>query len=254
MSTGRFPDDAWRRKAILILDKHDIERCEYEEDNSTSKALYDDETHVLEFPPESAHPIVQNLLDGNLLRPGVILVQSPFDRDVYEDASLAASRFALTKQMIFSTFCNHLGAREVIVDQIEIQSSNGKMTLDIKAKRFESEASVKVDREALDSFSSQMTLHDTFDGGKANPDAAEDLLRRSGLLGDPNMMSLLEMKRMNMNPLKERQLTLNLSSETRRNMSVVGRLKVAAFIKLQADYVSVVNEQSDYKLTLRVVF
>ena len=39
-----------------------------------------------------------------------MLVQSPYDPDTYEDASLAPQRFALAKLMYFSMLCMHLGA------------------------------------------------------------------------------------------------------------------------------------------------
>lgn len=252
MSTGAFPKEPWKRKAILVLDQHDIERCGYE--LSAAGPLLDEETFVLKFPPESTNSVVAELLDAGQVRPGVVLVQSPFDKDVYEDVTQAASRFALAKHTIFSTFCMHLGAREVVVEQIELQSRTGRTTVDVKAGRAGVQGKVKAEHEAVDSFRSQMTLHDVFSGGEANPAEAEALLRRTGLLGDPNMRSLLEIRSAITNVITERRLTLNLSSEAKRNLNVVGRLNVASFVKLEADYARAVREQSEYHLTVRVTF
>ena len=113
MTTGSFPLDARHRKAILVLDQHDIERCGYEP--GAAQALLDEEAYVLSFPVRmqgDISPALQNVLDMGQARPGVILVQSPYDPDMYEEASLAVHRFALAKHMYFSTLCMYLGAKD----------------------------------------------------------------------------------------------------------------------------------------------
>ena len=99
-----------------------------------------------------------------------------------------------------------------------------------------------------------MNLRDEFEGGPADVGAAERLLRRTGLLADPNMRTLIEMRRDGGNQLKARTLVLNLSSEAKSSLNVVGRIKVPAFVKLSAEYERVVKEQHDYTLTVTVRF
>lgn len=90
MTTGSFPIDPGRRKAVLVLQQYDLEKCTYEP--GAAQALLDDEAFVLQFPicsEGNAPAALQNICDSGLARPGCVLVQSPYDPDTYEDASLA---------------------------------------------------------------------------------------------------------------------------------------------------------------------
>lgn len=257
MATGSFPDDPSSRKAVLVLQQHDLEKCAYEP--GAAQALLDEEAYVLQFPvcPKGeVSTALRNIIDAGLARPGTILVQSPFDSDVYEEAALAPQRFALAKHMYFSTLCMHLGAKEVCVEQIDLRTRTGKTSIDVKGDRPGAgvQASVKAEAEELERFRAQMNLLDEFTGGPPDVDAAERLLRRTGLQTDPNMRTLLEMRRDGSNQLQMRKLALSLSSEARSNLNVVGRLKVPAFVKLSSEYERVVNEQLDYTLTVVVRF
>lgn len=255
MTTGSFPDDPSRRKAILILSAYDIEKCAYEPD--AARALLDEEAYVLPFPllkQDKASLALRNIVDAGLARPGHMLVQSPYDVEAYEEAALAPQRFALAKHMYFSTLCMHLGAKEVVVEQIDLHTRSGKTELDVKGERSGGSAQVSVETEKLEQFRAQLNLRDEFEGKTADIEAAERLLRRTGLLADSNMRNLIEMRRDGVNRLKARELVLSLSSESRNNLNVVGRLKVPAFVKLSADYDRVVKEHQDYTLTVVVRF
>ncbi len=257
MTTGSFPDDPSSRKAVLVLQQHDLEKCAYEPD--AAQSLLDEEAYVLQFPVRlqgEMSSALRNIVDTGLARPGTILVQSPFDPDVYEEASLAPQRFALAKHMHFSMLCMHLGAKEVSVEQIDLRTRSGKTSFDVKGDRpgTGAQASVKAEAEELERFCAQMNLLDEFIGGPPDADAAERLLRRTGLWADPNMRTLLEMRRDGANQLRTRKLVLSLSSEARSNLNVVGRMKVPAFVRLSAEYDRVVKEQQDYTLTVVVRF
>jgi len=185
-----------------------------------------------------------------------MLVQSPYDSDTYEDASLAPQRFALAKHMYFSTLCMHLGAKEVTVEQIDLRTRTEKMTLDAKGKQLSGSINVTVASEELEKFRTQMNLCNKFTGGSPDVAAAEKLLRRTGLRSDPNMRTLIEMRREGTNQLMTRKLVLNLSSEAKNNLNVVGRISimVPAFVKLSAEYDKVISELYDYTLTVTVRF
>lgn len=255
MTTGTFPDDPARRKAVLVLQQHDIEKCAYEP--GAAQALLDEEAYVLQFPlraQSELSPALRNIVDAGLARPGHMLVQNPYDVDAYEEAAHSPQRFALTKHMYFSTLCMHLGAKEVVVEQIDLRTRSGKSTLDIKGERPAGSAQVTVEREELEKLRAQMHLRDEFEGGPPNIAAAERLLRRTGLVADPNMRTLLEMRREGGNQLKMRKLVLSLSTEARSNLNVVARLKVPSFVKLSAEYDRVLNEHHDFTLTVTVKF
>lgn len=255
MTTGSFPDDPSSRKAILVLQQHDLEKCAYEP--GAAQLLLDEEAYVLQFPvrPEGELSMaLRNIMDGRLARPGTMLVQSPFEPDTYEEASLALQRFALAKYMYFSSLCMHLGAKEVSVEQIDLRTRTGKTSVDVQGKRLGASAQVSVEAEELERFRAQMNLRDEFAGGPPDIAAADLLLRRTGLVSDPNMRTLLEMRREGANQLLSRKLVLNLSSEAKSNLDIMGRLKIPAFVKLSVEYDRIIQERHDYTLTVFVRF
>lgn len=255
MATGLFPLEPGERKVIIVLQQHDVEKCGYEP--GAARALLDEEAYVLQVPVRAQHQspaALQNILDAGLARPGSMLVQSPYDPDTYEEASLAPQRFALAKHMYFSMLCMHLGAKEVSVEQIDLRTSSGRSSLDVKAERPVGSAQITVESEELEKFRAQMHLRDEFSGGPPDLAVAERLLRRTGLWADPNMRTLLEMRRDGSNQLMTRKLVLSLSSEAKSNLNVVGRLNVPTFIKLSTEYGRVLREQCDYTITLLVRF
>jgi hypothetical protein len=254
MTTGSFPNDPSSRKAILVLQQHDLEKCAYEP--GAAQSLFDEEAYVLQFPvrPQGeVSPALRNIVDAGLARPGSMLVQSPFDADTYEEASLAPQRFALAKHMYFSMLCMYLGAKEVSVEQIDLRTRTSKTSVDVKGERLGASAQVSIEAEELERFRAQMSLRDEFAGGPPDIAAAERLLRRTSLLADPIMRALLEMRR-DGNQLLTRTLTLSLSNEAKRNLNVVGRLKVPKFVTLSVEYDRVIKEQHDYTLTVIVKF
>lgn len=255
MTTGSFPPDPNARRAILVLKQHDVERCMYEE--GAAKALIDDETYVLPFPicmPDNPPKALQNIFDAKLTRPGIVLVQSPFDPDTYVEASLAPQGFALDKYMYFSTLCMHLGAKEVSVEQIELKTRHGASTFNLQGEHVLGNVHLGVTSEELQKFSDQMSLRDEFDGGPADIAKAERLLRRTGLSSDPSMRTLLEMRREGKNQLRSRKFIINLSSEVKNNLKVVSKLHIPTFVTLLVQYDQVVHEQHDYTLTVLVRF
>lgn len=255
MMANSFPDDPGRRRAVLVLQDHDIERCKYEP--GEARKLLDVEAYILPFPlrVQGEIPVaLQNIVSARLARPGNMLVQSPYDDNSYEEAAVAPQRFALAKHMYFSTLCMHLGAKEVTVEQIDLSTRSGKSTLNVKGSRLGASAQLDVKAEELEKFSAQMHLRDEFEGGAANVVAAEELLRQTGLGLDQNMRALVEMRREGTNALKTRKIVLSLSNEAKSNLNVVGRLSVPKFVKLSAEYDRVVKENQEYKLTVEVKF
>ena len=239
-----------------MLDPSDIDRCGYEDGGND--LLLDEEIHVLEFPVQGSQKTIQDIITRGLDQRGAVLVQSPFEEDRYEDITQARELFALVKHMHFSRLCMYLGAREVRIEQVqritasETKTWNVEGSGSIKISGISTDTSIKKDEQ--DEFISRLALIDTFDGGQTNLEAAEELLRQKKLLGDPNMSGLLDMRRSESNQLRSRTLTLNLSSETKRNLSVIGKLKVPPFINLEANYKHVIHEKAEYRLTIKVRF
>ena len=256
MLLNGFPQDPSQRRAILVLQEHDVEKCAYTPD--AAEALLDPETCVLSFPirvSEGAHPAVGGILGARIGQPGALLVQSPFDQDKYEEASVAPERFALTKHMIFSELCMYLGATEVIVEQVDLRTSTGTTSLDLTAdskKVFR--ASAEMVHESLERFRSELQLRDVFAGAPPDLEAAQSLLRTTGLERDPNMASLLAMRRSRANRIKERKIRLSLSNEANENLRVAAKVGIPAFVKVKSNYERIRKEVFEYNLTLTVRF
>lgn len=255
MTTGSFPNDPSNRKAILILNQHDLEKCAYEP--GAAQLLFDEEAYVLQLPirPQGEmSPALRYIVDADLASPGSMLVQSPFDIDTYVKASLAPQSFALAKHMYFSRLCMYLGAKEVSVEQIDLRTRTGKTSAKVKGERLGESAQVSMQADEFERFRADMNLCDEFTGGPPDTEAAEKLLRQTRLLADPDMRALLEMRRDGKNQLLTRKLTLSLSSEAKNKLNVVGRLKVPTFVTLSAEYDQVIKEQHDYTVTVTVKF
>ena len=224
MADSKWPDDPSRRRAMFVLNQSDIEALRLDKDGAG--LLLNEEVYILPSSSEQSNPVVQELINSGLARSGAVLIQSPFEKDVYERSTQVMERFALDKHLYFSTLCGYLGARRVTVEQIELKKEEKKETLSIEVgdPSTGSGGNVKVENEELASLYSRLDLQDTFAGGSPDLQEAERFLRETGLLGDPNMRSLLKSQRPD-NPLTSRRLRLNVTSETQRNLDVLANFK-----------------------------
>lgn len=252
MSIRKLPGEPWQRKAILVLGQHDLQKCAYEDDGDT--VLLNEEVFALAFPVQDDNPIALALARSGLARPGALLLQNPYDHDLYEDAMDASRRFALAKFTVFSQLCMHLGARAVSVKSVEVRTTNTKNEFAIGAGYKGVDGKVKTSFDAFERLTAEMSLEDHFVGGPADIPGAQALLGRTAMHADPVARTLVEMRQVSSNSLAQRTLTLDLSSETRRTIAIATSVKVPKFIKLQADYKRVATEHLDYSVRFDVRF
>jgi hypothetical protein len=254
-NTSPFPSDPTARKAILVLGQHDFERCEYDPDGS--EILTDDDVFVLAYPVRVEGEVpeaLRNILRQNMARPGEILVQSPFDPDVYVPAGLAPERFALDKHMNVSMLCQLLGAKSFQVEQIDLRTSSGKATLILKGSKAGVGVSGSVEREQLETFKNQMTVSTAFAGAQPDIAAAEQLLHKTGLWSDPKLRALLEMRRGRSNTLLSQKIILSLSNEVQSNLNIAARAKIPNFVNVSAEYKKTVQNRNEYTVTMDMEF
>ncbi len=250
-----WPDEPHRRKTVLVLDQQDIDALRYEAggaDLLLNKDVYTLSSSLEEW---SLNPIVQDLIDSGLVQPGTVLIQSPFDKNVYENSIQAVERFALAKYLHFSTLCMNLGAREVTVEQIELKNTEDRKIVSIQGGlSMKGTGDVKIEDKEMASFYDKLTLHDKFQGGPPDVQAAEEYLKRTGLSGDDAMCSLIDLRRNPNNLLSSRELRLNMTSEVKRNFNVLANLNMPAYLSLEAGYDRHVREQTEFTLTVKVDF
>jgi hypothetical protein len=253
MTIGSFPTDPNQRKVIVALSPFEFQKCQLEPD--AGRILVDQEAFVLALSTSlhaSAPNTLKKILDAGLLRPGRILIQNPYDKDLYEAAESAAQQFALAKYMYFSLLCKELGAREVHVERIDLRAMMVRTSGELGGD-YGGSGKVIIKNEELDRFRSQISLRDEFSGGSPDLVAAERTLTERGLWADPNMKSLLDLRR-GSHSLITRTLVVNLSSEVRRQFDVLARLSIPTFLELSAEYKKIAAELRDYTLTVHVRF
>lgn len=253
MTGNTLPDEPSRRKIMMVLKPEDIEALRFDKDGPD--LLLNEEVHILSSQPSKPDLDVQRLIDQGLVKSGAVLVQNPFDKSLYQDKSEAVEQFALDKYLHFSTLCGLLGAREVETKQIRQKKRKRETTLSVEGGVPEVGVEGSRDSKELESFRSQLTLKDEFEGGEPDTEAAAELLQRTGLSGDPNMSGLLRIFQGQKIRIKSRTLELSLTTEVNRNLKVLANLKVPKFLaSLEADYDSKVQEQTDYTLNISVKF
>ena len=182
MATGPFHEDAQRRKAIFVLDRPEIDLCEYKEGGPD--LLLNEEIHILEYPLQDASRIVQDIVDRGLVRPGAVLVQSPFDGDRYESAMEARKLFALGKE---SSFFYILHAPWVLGGWLERRFGCARVRRRRRGRRKYAAGSVNSLRLLArrqtkmngDIEELRLSLVDTFEGAQGSLKDAEKLLRQN---------------------------------------------------------------------------
>ncbi len=253
MTDNTLPDEPSRRKIVMVLKPEDIEALRFDEDGPD--LLLNEEVHILSSHPSQPGSAVQDLIDQGLVNPGAILVQNPFDKNLYQDKPEAVEQFALDKHLHFSTLCGLLGAREVEIKHIRQKKGERETSVSVEGGIPVMGVEGSGESKELESFRSQLTLKDEFEGSEPDMEAATELLQRTGLSGDANMRGLLDIFQGQNIRIKSRTLKLNLTTEVHRNLKVLANLKVPSYLaSLEADYDRKVHEQTEYILTITVNF
>ena len=253
MTDIAWPDEPHRRKTVLVLNQQDIDALRFEEGGAD--LLLNEEVYILPSSLQESNPVVQDLIDNGLVQPGAVLIQSPFDKNIYENSIQAVERFALAKYLHFSTLCMNLGAREVTVEQIELNNTEDRKIFSLQGGlSMKGTGDIKIEDKEVASFYDKLTLHDKFQGGSPDVQAAKEHLKRTGLSGDDAMSSLIDLRRNPNNLLTSRELRLNMTSEVKRNFNVLANLKMPAYLSLEAGYDRHVCEQTEFTLTVKVDF
>lgn len=250
--TSAFPSHPSKRRVVVVLDRHEVEKCSLKGD---TQILNDAKVCVLVSDEEDTggHRALTNIVNAGLDTSGTVLVQSPFDHNRYVEAHEAASVFALQKKVLFSLFCQYLGARRLAVTEVEIEE-NGKTTkFDAGLNAGLTAANASVSREYDAKHVSELMLVDTFDGTSVDIAAAERLLSERNLLNDSNMEALLHARSHGGNAMRSRKLMINLSSEAGNSLKIAAGLK-APTIGLDANFSSSVEANRTYRLTVEVTF
>ena len=242
-----------RFSIILVLDESEIKRLEYDE---VGKYLFaNPDILIVSRTYDTKDRFLKNLTKRGLLNHRTVLLKSPYDDVSFQELTEAHLAFALEKSTYFSLFCNHLGAKEVIVEQIENSSKSGRVVYNVEADTVEVKGKIEGEDEQIDIFKSKLSLHDVFAGGEPQISKAEALLEKYKLLGDPSMLSLLEIQRSKTSPISSRKLSLDLSRESKHLFSIAGNVKIPVLLsEFQGSLKKITQQSTDFVLTITVKF
>ncbi len=238
---------------VFILGEKEISRLEY--DIVGRELLSNEDILVLSVDQIKANKLIANLKSRGIFKRNLVLAKSPYDDDNYEDITNALYEFAVEKYMYFSQFCNLLGAKEVTVQRLDKITKSKIRSLELIAKLTTGQQELLVKDQDLSKLHSQIQVNDVFLGGAPNLEEAANLLREKRLLGDTTMLSLLEIRKQTSNPISTRQLTINLSNESKKIVDVVAKIRLPKFLsEIVANFNAVEKKSAEYTLTLEVKF
>jgi len=240
-----------KRKAILVLLPKDITRLEYTPEGN--ELLLNEQVHILSFTDEWEGSLADRLGRCGLLEPGSLLIQSPYDTSDYAAIDKASSTFALAKYFHFTTLCGSLGAREVMIEQIEVKNLEGTQLFRGSVDSPYAKGNLEGQSKTFEEIRNNITIKSKFDGGKPDIEAAESHLNQYQLLSDISMKSLID-QRKGSNPIKSLELTLSLSEESRKPLKVISDLQIPTYGNLQAQIDQVKKEICEFTLTIKVEF
>jgi hypothetical protein len=239
-----------KRKAILVISQHDLERLEYMPEGN--ELLLSEKVYLFTPSDITTDSLEEKLDSKGLLESGNLLIQSPYDYSDYVMLDKAPSTFALAKYLHFTTLCGLLGAKKVVAEQIEVKTLTGKQ---IFKGSLDNPYNAKVEavNRTFEEIRNNIKLQSTFDGCEPDLEAAEAHLRNYQLSNDISLKSLID-QRKGKNPIKTRELTLSISEESRRSILAITDIKFPVYANLQAQVEQVKKEGYEFTLTIRVEF
>jgi hypothetical protein len=249
-----LPQRASERVVIYVVDTVDVERLQYD-DSFDPRLTY---VAVVDATTPEPRDRLKNELDyRGLLIPGTTLIQNPYRPDEYATISDAEAKYALDKFVIFSTLCQLLGARSVQMQTLNETKSGETRTLTVGADNkimTVAEGSATIRSDAAEKILSQKDLLDTFQGAEPDIEGARDLLRTLRLQDDPILRSLVDLRAVKGNPHKVRRISVDLTEETNRVLSLAARATTPTFFRLQADASTVKSESTRLRVDYVIEF
>jgi hypothetical protein len=284
MFYSELPENPNKRKAIVFLDKHirdDIERTKKLYDGKDfnltdhiglEKGLtgfiesfiemrkLEESTNIAVLAyfkgDEKKSPLYQSLDKDGLLGDGMVLWQSPYDVNHYEEARDVDSFLqsnALQKYQLFSELCGKLGATRIYGKQFEIANDGENTQIDGKTSYKAVSGEFQRNSSWENNVRQELELEDTY-SGNSNPniEEARKFLIDNNLSTDRVFSSLVS-GRAGENKILSRNLSFSLTTESKKLLDITGNISLFRF-KANGNYKNEVNALRDLKITLSVEF
>ena len=244
-----------RRRVLMVLTEEEARLARRDPD--FQDLLDSPEAMLVALPaantevPEGS--VLDRLRQSNRLRPGALLVQSPFDVNHYEAADRALADFAVAKFMLLTRLCSLLGATKVSTEHVSSErrrtTTRGKTSGSAKVGDLQAD----VDHELVAAVKSRLRLTDEFVGGLPKIEDARAFLRARGLEYDEELASLVALRE-GSNPLNSRQISLSLTRDATENLKIAAKFTALKLVKVNADFDRQVEEQLEVSVTASVTF
>ncbi len=253
-----FPENHSKRRAILVLNESDIEHCRYDLPPDERSFLYSEEAFVLPTSALSSKeecPALTNILDSDQVRHGNILIQSPYDRDVYAELSEAKEVFSMEKMRHFTRLCQILGASKVQIKQVDITKEGATSTLNLEGRTTLATAEASFESSISKVLKNVFSISSSYSGGQPDIVGAEQYLRKNLLWNDSVLRGLVDQRGHQSNQIKDQNICINLTREANKSLSVAAKLNLPIKnIGIQANYREVASASEELSLTMNVVF
>ena len=256
---SQWPLEPSKRRVVIVLTPDDIEFLRTEQ--GFGSLWLNEEVCFLQLPLSVNNSVPRSVVSR--ARRGDVLIQNPYNDEFYESADTAPEQFAREKLRYVSQLCQLLGARKVSVSEVvehersEESEISGKLGMSV-APYGRGKTKGKYDRAFSFMETLSRSIADEFEGGSPDISEAENLLIRTGLLGDPDVRALVELCNNRRNVITSSRAELNLVRETRRNVDVLANVSLDVLSKVglsvEMEWKQDVKELSRYRFRIEVDF
>jgi hypothetical protein len=170
-------------------------------------------------------PVLRALDRAEQLKRNAVLIQNPLSPDGYFDVQNAPEMLAREKYLLAVQLCQHLGATQVDMRQLERTTSSGSTVWNVAAAHGPAVARGAIETTDVSQLVRDLHISHRFAGGAPDGDAAKRLLSDAGLSQDQYLRRLVEM-RIAPNPLLRQQIKVNTRTETERMRAWLGQALV----------------------------
>lgn len=215
---------------------------------------------ILPVKPEQGS-IQENIDRNGFAIKDTVLLLSPYDRarTDYVPVQDAMRDFALAKYFTFCELCGFLGATQVALQSMTIDGRerrlSGHSEGEITPFPFSSiEMDLEATSEQAKRLQSSIQISAKFAGDEPDFEKAQSLLAGRNLARDTTMMYLLNLRR---RKLTELELTLDITSEANKKITVVSNVKVqipTQLMNLRSSLEVLNDSRENITLSIKVVF
>jgi hypothetical protein len=198
----------------------------------------DPEAQIVSFPTGGSggkQQLAELLRSQDLLRPGTLAIQSPYDTERYVTADSAVTEFTVEKFLILTRLAMLLGATRVAFEEVRVDHSKSSIDTNINVKNPSTSVDASASHAIEAGLRERLRGEHIFPGGAPDIAGARQLLSVSRLAGDPHLVTLIEL-RDGGNPIERQEIQFNGTREAAGNISAAlrvatgpGRLKLAGF-------------------------